>query len=735
MQTDSVSILPGLGGGRFGTATNVALIAQTNTTPESEHYRRQQHLIRTADLNGDGRADLIASPGAVLLNAAPSTNRPPTANAGSDRFSDRQVFLSAAAGDADNDWLTFEWRNDVGTVVGRLPFTGTTEERFGKHAFTLTVTDGRGGVATDSVVFDFGRAPGELPSGWTGEDVGDTGATGSSTFDGSVYTIKGAGADIWAGTDAFNFTHTSVTGDFDFTGRIAFIENVNVWTKVGLMLREGTAANARHAFVLATPTTTKGLAFQRRIQNRGSSLSTSGPAIAPPVWLRLIRQGNTVTAFYRTNTSTGLWISIGAQTFFNLAPTVEVGLAISSHVKGTLATANVDGVTLTPLTGGLPEGWSSRDIGTVSAAGSATFDGTTWTVKGSGADIWGTRDEFHYVATSLTDSQENFFEITARVASVQNVNAWTKAGIMLRTSDQPNAPQISLFVTPTTAKGVAFQRRRGFNQESVSTAGPTITAPVWLKLQLWSGSVRAYYRTGTTMPWTFIGEDEIRFESDTVEVGLAVSSHVDGSLATATFDHVSVRGLISAGSTDIGAVGIAGATHDNGVVFTMDASGDDIWNAADAFRFLATDSPNGVSARVLSVENVNPWTKAGVMMRDGDLAPGAPHVMVVVTPGKGIAMQYRATLNGGSTQLAQVTGITAPKWVRLKRTGTTFVGEMSSDGSTWQELGRVDIAMNNPLSGLALTSHDNSQLATASFDDIVLFPSGGEWALLPQLQP
>jgi hypothetical protein len=52
--------------------------------------------------------------------------------------------------------------------------------------------------------------------------------------------------------------------------------------------------------------------------------------------------------------------------------------------------------------------------------------------------------------------------------------------------------------------------------------------------------VRAYYRTGTTMPWTFVGEDDINFDNVSLLAGLAVTSHVDGRVAAGTFDHVTV---------------------------------------------------------------------------------------------------------------------------------------------------------------------------------------------------
>ncbi|HMD34102.1 MAG TPA: hypothetical protein VKH42_03995, partial [Vicinamibacterales bacterium] len=216
---------------------------------------------------------------------------------------------------------------------------------------------------------------------------------------------------------------------------------------------------------------------------------------------------------------------------------------------------------------------------------------------------------------------------------------------------------------------------------------------------------------------------------ETILIGLAVTSHKDGTLATGTFDNVSIRALASWSDRDIGSVGVAGSGHDDcstqmqppcGEVVTLQGSGADIWGTADAFHFRFNDiAHHGISARVLAVENVNAWTKAGVMIRD-NTSPGSSHVMVVVTPGKGVAMQYRAAANGVSTNIS-VAGA-APKWVRLGRTGSTFVGEWSNDGITWTRIGSVDVAMEEfAIGGLVITSHDNTRTAAALFDDVYMF--------------
>src|SRR3954467_7203039 len=118
----------------------------------------------------------------------------------------------------------------------------------------------------------------------------------------------------------------------------------------------------------------------------------------------------------------------------------------------------------------LPPGWSSSDIGTVGAAGSASSSGGTFTVAGAGADIWGTADAFRFVYTTLTGDGT----IVARVATVQNVAAWTKAGVMVRETLSPSSRQGLMLVSP--GKGLAFQRR--VDTAGVSTnSGVTGTAP------------------------------------------------------------------------------------------------------------------------------------------------------------------------------------------------------------------------------------------------------------------
>jgi hypothetical protein len=210
---------------------------------------------------------------------------------------------------------------------------------------------------------------------------------------------------------------------------------------------------------------------------------------------------------------------------------VFVGLVISSHDAARLATATFDNVSVTSAAAAaaLPTGWQTGDVGEVGVAGSAAASSGTFTVKGAGDDIWGTADAFRYVFRQLTGDGS----IVARVATVQYVRAWTKAGVMIRQSLSADSAQASMFVS--AGKGLAFQRRLSTGASSVNT-GVAGTAPRWVKLTR-AGTVVTAYASADGVTWTRIGQDTLSI-SGAVWAGIVVSSHDATTKATATFDHV-----------------------------------------------------------------------------------------------------------------------------------------------------------------------------------------------------
>jgi hypothetical protein len=168
---------------------------------------------------------------------------------------------------------------------------------------------------------------------------------------------------------------------------------------------------------------------------------------------------------------------------------------------------------------------------------------------------------------------------------------------------------------------------------------------------------------------------------------------------------------------------LAGFVEEPAGTYTMTASGTDIWETADEFRyaFKQLSGAGTISAQVLSVENTNGWAKAGVMIRE-TLEPGSKHAFMDITPGYGPSFQVRNTTDGDSFQQSQP-GIIAPHWVKLERDAAGyFTGYHSADGVNWQQIEAappVFIPMNqNVYIGLAVTSHSAGVTCKAEFSDI-----------------
>ena len=72
---------------------------------------------------------------------------------------------------------------------------------------------------------------------------------------------------------------------------------------------------------------------------------------------------------------------------------------------------------------------------------------------------------------------------------------------------------------------------------------------------------------------------------------------------------------------------------------------------------------------------------------------------------------------------SQNSGLRAPYWVKLVRTGNTFTGYHSADGTTWTSMGSVTVSMAaNVHIGLGVTSKKDGTLCTATFDNVTATP-------------
>jgi regulation of enolase protein 1 (concanavalin A-like superfamily) len=365
----------------------------------------------------------------------------------------------------------------------------------------------------------------------------------------------------------------------------------------------------------------------------------------------------------------------------------------------------------------LPSGWSSADVGSPAVAGTATYSGSTFTVEGAGVDVWDPSDQFRFVYRQVSGN----VTIVARVASLENVHAWTKGGVMIRES--LSATSRHAFVLASPGKGIAFQRRATTGGTSASTA-VTGAAPVWLRL-VRSGSTFTASRSTNGTSWTQIGTATISMGSS-IYVGLAVTSHNASQRATATFTNVSVDqggGTLPSGWTgaNIGSPAVAGsASHASGT-FTIRGAGVDIWGTSDQFMFAYRQVTGDVDvvARVATLSGPDNWSKAGVMVRSS-LNANSAHASMFTSVAKGHAFQRRPGTGMSSLHTAGGTG-TAPVWVKLERRGSAVTAFRSSNGTSWTMIGSETLTLPTTFYvGLAVTSHNVSSSATATFTNVTV---------------
>ncbi len=422
-----------------------------------------------------------------------------------------------------------------------------------------------------------------LPAPWSGQDVGAVGQAGSASYANGVFTIRGAGADIWGAADAFQSVLQPVTGDSQIVVRVASVQNTNTFAKAGVMLRATTAADSPHVILDVRPNGS--IEFMTRPTTAAATTFLSGGNQLPPTWLKLTRAGNLVTAFASSDGST--WTQVGITTFYASAAAV-VGMVVTSRDSGQLNTSTFDNVAVTTP---IQAPWVSRDIGPVGLAGSVSSTNGVLTVRGAGADIWGTADAFQSILQPIPGDAQ----IVVRVNSLQNTNTFAKAGVMLRSATTPGAADVIFDVRPNGA--LEFMTRPFAGAATSWLSSATQGTPAWLKLTRVGTSVTGYVSANGTA-WTQVGTTNMGTGS--ALLGLAVTSHDATKLTTAVFDNLTAGALVPPTATPFNGIAmvlpgtLATENFDNGgegVAFHDTSSG----NSGGQYR--ATDVDLELSSR------------------------------------------------------------------------------------------------------------------------------------------
>jgi hypothetical protein len=416
--------------------------------------------------------------------------------------------------------------------------------------FTWSVTSGSGSVSGGLYT---------APSSGTGTAVvqaASGGVTGSAsvTLQSAVIapsiTTQPASQTVTAGQSVTFAVVASGTGPLAYQWQ----KSVNgAWTNVG--------TNATSYTISATASTDAG-SYRVQVTNSAGTATSSTATLtvnSPPTAPSITSQpaSKTVTAgqsasFSVTATGTGplsyQWQKSMSGTWTNISGATSAAYTISSTtassagsyrviVSNSVGSATSNSATLTVNPATLPAPWVDADIGSPGKKGSATYSNGTFTVKGGGADVWGTSDQLNYTYQTLTGDGT----VIARVASQTNSNSWAKAGVMIRASTGANAEYAFAFVTP--GNGADFQYRTSTGGSAGWTGQLSAKAPEWVKL-VRAGNTFTGFASTDGVNWTQLGSISISMGA-TVDVGLAVTAHNNSALSTAAFTNVFVGAPIT----------------------------------------------------------------------------------------------------------------------------------------------------------------------------------------------
>jgi hypothetical protein len=272
----------------------------------------------------------------------------------------------------------------------------------------------------------------------------------------------------------------------------------------------------------------------------------------------------------------------------------------------------------------------------------------------------------------------------------------------------------------TDVDAFSFSSTGGRTWVDVNPVGPSGLAP---KVEIYDAAGNLIGAKDDTDQRNGTNNDE-NFPVDLPGAGtyyILVKSHGDyGDIGQYT---VTARPLPAGWSSqDVGSPSLTGSSsYDPGSdTYTVSGAGSDIWGTSDQFQFAyqTLQGDGSITARVVSLTNTAASAKAGVMIRDTLNGNSRDALLNINPPSRGLEYIYR-TATGGSAAETQVAGLVAPYWVRLTRTGNSFLAERSSDGVNWITVGTQTITMGSTVYiGLAVSSVNTGALNSATFDNV-----------------
>jgi hypothetical protein len=381
-----------------------------------------------------------------------------------------------------------------------------------------------------------------------------------------------------------------------------------------------------------------------------------------------------------------------------------------------------------------PNDWECGSVGYPTNVGTQKLNGQTFTLEGSGTDIAGYADQFHFVSKQI--AQDGM--ISARLLSQTPTNPWAKAGLMIRQGRETNAPFYAVFLTPKNGLLLEYRYGKGLDTTVLSIPlKPAPTFPLYMEIAR-SGNIFSAYQSTDGVNWTFILGTNVEMHlSGPMQAGMAVTSDDWEKHGVVNFDSVQTSDQAPppatlcpstwmCGDVNVGAMLPGTQVYNNGS-WLLRGAGEDIGSTSDQFHAVwQTLTGDGTaSARVLTIPREDMHSKVGIMMREGE-DPGSPFYGIFAMQ-SGLIVEYRVQqgASAGELDIPFDTNNSLPLYLKVTRVGNLFNAYYSMDGVNWTvaEGDQQTIGMPTTLlAGMAIASLSPTNYSTSDLDTVYVGP-------------
>jgi regulation of enolase protein 1 (concanavalin A-like superfamily) len=256
---------------------------------------------------------------------------------------------------------TFTWSVSGGGTVSAsglytTPSSGTL----------ATVTATTGSLSATATMY-------VVSSPWVSADIGGPAITGSAYDSSGTFTVAGSGNDTWSTADEFHYVYQPIGGNGNISAEVVTQTDSEYYAKAGVMIRATSDTASIDAWIAITPS--EGVQFGARNKAGGSTAGPTSSGPVAPYWVKLVRNGTTISGYYSAN---GTSWTLESSATINVTGSMDIGLFVCAVTNSTLCTATFSHVSLM---------LAAPETLTVSAGASGTVNVLTGDTGPSGATL------------------------------------------------------------------------------------------------------------------------------------------------------------------------------------------------------------------------------------------------------------------------------------------------------------------------------------------------------------